>query len=385
MSLLAFVLAAVPHHALQAVPSRAAPTTIVRQGDDSKSVTHGDQSVVVYDVHDLLAPPKKGMARQFEVLLEQKRAAAKAASEALGRGTGEAPLVDETGRADESTVEEERAAQQQLLVAYLQCLGARVHDDKLHVDARTPGTLVVHARTATFAMVEALMRQLRERHDEARPSAAVEVEMSAFWLDADGREELEEFVEKESGTKVDGNVVTMLRPELVARFVARGEKIDSLAMPRIVVMPLERFELSTGSEVAYVAGFDQVTIEGIGSLIDPVVKTLHEGLRLDGRALTSAPLPGLAEPPFALQVTLDVAKLHRPIAMAKTDLGVVQLPEIRHASFSTTIAGTIGTTFVLGGMPAPRLEGDGAEPRLYLLVTVHRAGWSDGGAPKVDR
>ena len=379
---IAFPQTASPAEPVRVAPARGSPQAAVRQADESKSVTHGDQSVVVYDVHDLLAPRRKGPAGQLEALLERKRAAAKAEREGRQRHANDAPSESSTRDAEPSP-ESERAAQQQLLVAYLKCLGARVHDDKFHVDSRTPGTLVVHARTSTFAMIEALMRQLRERRDEAVPSAAVEVEMSAFWIDEDGREELEEFVEEQSGTKVDGNVVTMLAPELVARFVARGEQVDAMMVPRLIVNPLERFEVSTGSEVAYVASFDQVTIEGIGTIVDPVVKTLREGVALDGYALASAPLPGLAEPPFALQVTLDVAKLRRPIETAKTDLGVIQLPEVSHASFSTTIAGSLGATFVVGGVPSPRLEGEGEARRLYLLVTVRRASgaWSEGGAP----
>lgn len=387
MNLLAALCIAFPQAASQADPVRVAPPRgstplVVRRSDDSKSVTHGDQSVVVYDVQDLLTPRRKGAAGQLEALLERKRDVAKAEREQRQRGADEVP-AEPSARDVESAPEAERALQQQLLVAYLQCLGARVHDDKFHVDSRTPGTLVVHARTSTFAMVEALMRQLRERRDEARPNAAVEVEMSAFWIDEEGREELEEFVEKESGTNVDGNVVTMLQSDLVARFVARGKQVEAMVVPRLIVNPLERFEVSTGSELAYVAGFDQVTIEGIGTILDPMVKTLREGLALDGYALASAPLPGLAEPPFALQLSLDLAKLRRPIETVKTELGVIQLPEIGHSSFSTTIAGSLGATFVVGGAPIPALDDGGEERRLYLLVTVRRASgaWSESGAP----
>jgi hypothetical protein len=142
-----------------------------------------------------------------------------------------------------------------------------------------------------------------------------------------------------------------------------------MAAPSITSFELDPFDVRIGSEIAYVSGFDLVAIEGLGKIADPVIKTLFEGISITGRVVAA---PGMApkETPFALRLEVETAVLKRPIPTAKCDAGTIQLPETRQATIQTTVAGTIGGTFLVGGVPKPSFDEPDADRRIYVLVKV---------------
>jgi hypothetical protein len=196
----------------------------------------------------------------------------------------------------------------------------------------------------------------------------VTVEIRRFELDAKQRDLLVEL----EHVKTD-------HPELAVALIDRvsQETIDRLGRsgvtmtdaPRIATYPLEPFELRVGGDCSYVASFDLVSIEGIGRIADPVIKTVFEGLTIQGRVVA---VPGMEwkETPFALRLEVEASVLKRPMAKSKTDIGEIQLPELKHATIATTVAGTVGGSFLLGGVPKPSFDPKDEGKRIYLLVTV---------------
>jgi hypothetical protein len=80
--------------------------------------------------------------------------------------------------------------------------------------------------------------------------------------------------------------ISTLSKDGVAKLVAHAG-CKTIDHPNLVALQLDPFSVHMGSEVSYVAGIEQVAIEGVGHIADPVVKTVKEGTLVEGRALVA--------------------------------------------------------------------------------------------------
>ena len=309
---------------------------------------HDGRSVEIYDIRDLLPsnrarrlfPPEIIDPRNTPVPPDELDAAAIAAGE---RAT----------KVDEQCLP--------LFSAFVRCLGA-TDDKELTVETKSSGALVVKSFRETHDQIADALYAIRVER-----AAMVEVETRFLSLDASQRAELA----KATGATGDGNAATdVFVPDVAAveRFVAAHPSVV-LKGPKVVAAPLRPFEVSLAEQLSYVSGYESVAIEGLGTIADPVVKTVREGLVVEGMAITGAPEREGGEP-FALRLSLRTTVVKRPIASAATDLGTIQLPETRHADVTSLLAGYSGSTAIVGGIPVPSFDEKDDGKRWYVLVTV---------------
>jgi len=332
IELLLLLPQATPFQEAPAQPKSAAPGVSI-QADKS------GRYVEFYDVRDLALPSRL-------------RLLARAGAEPAVAPAAESPAEE---------VEQQRDTWR-LLTALLQCVGARL-DDGFECEAKDSGALIVRTTQKGHDRVAALLNTLRDA-----TKWAVTVEFRMLELDAAQRQLLVELENKDAkDDPLAAAQITQVAPATLERLLAAGASV--MAAPSITSFELDPFDVRIGSEIAYVSGFDLVAIEGLGKIADPVIKTLFEGISITGRVVAA---PGMApkETPFALRLEVETAVLKRPIPTAKCDAGTIQLPETRQATIQTTVAGTIGGTFLVGGVPKPSFDEPDADRRIYVLVKV---------------
>ncbi len=70
--------------------------------------------------------------------------------------------------------------------------------------------------------------------------------------------------------------------------------------------------------------------------------------------------------------------MRRPFSTQKTDLGTIQLPEVKRASIASTVAGTTGRPILIGGVPRPTFDDKAPPKKIWILASVG----APGSAPK---
>jgi hypothetical protein len=308
-----------------------APQVKVEDAEDGDA-GGGRAFLEIYDVHDLVSPSR-----------------------------GRAPLDDSSSA---ETDAEPRAFELVALLARAATSGLAAPEG-CSFDSKPGGALVVRGPEVVQRRVDRMLKELRQPG-----GATVVVELRLFELDAAQRArfakgDAKEAVGADAAEAVETAVLT-LPPEQAAE-LARSAK--SMQSPRISTFPLQPFEAFTGDEISYVAGLEQVSIEGIGTIADPVVKQIRDGVTVRGRAVAVAGAEG-EKAPCALRLEIEVTALKRPIEQQKCDLGVLQLPEVKRATIATTVAGRVRTPFLVGGVPKPTFDAKEGDRRLYALVTV---------------
>lgn len=115
---------------------------------------------------------------------------------------------------------------------------------------------------------------------------------------------------------------------LLRALMDRGD-VDLITMPRVTFTPLQSALLTVYDEIPYIADFERTEVSG-ETVLDPVIRTVQEGLLLELRAVP------LADGRIALSCRLEHSKVARPIPKFSTTfdgkLGepvTVQLPEVQ--------------------------------------------------------
>lgn len=337
--------------------------------------------VEIYDVRDLALPS----ALRRLVPRESEPAAKERDGAAAGAGSGAdlaiAKLLREQARSKEGgrdAVDSDLAAWK-LLETLVQCVAARAGGPTT-CQANESGALVVHATRDTHRVVDDLLKSVRRSED------SLTVGLRVLELDVAAQALLEGFTagraDAANGVTTAPTTAPVSSPthEELERLLAHpGTRV--LAAPSVVTPELDGFEVEIAVPTAYVASLVVKSIEGIGTVAEPVIKEARPGTRVRGRCVEAPGTFGAiggaiggAAPPFALRLEVEVAELKKPIAVEKTELGTIQLPELKRAMISTTVAGAAERPLLIGGVPKPAFDAVEATHRLYVLVTV--------GAPK---
>lgn len=309
----------------------------------------GNRYIEIYDIRDLL-PSNRGQ-RFFPPEIS---------------GSSPIPVppdeLDDAAKADAARTAKADEQCRALLEAFVRRLVVK-GDEQLTVEAMPSGALVVKSVTANHDQISDTLVAIRS--DRA---AMIEIEMQLVALDPAQRAELMKAGSANSGEQAAVADSFLPDVEAVQNFVTAHPSIV-VKSPKVVVAPLRPFEVSLAEQISYVSGYETVAIEGLGTIADPVVKTLREGLVVEGMAIAGAPqLDGSG--PFGLRVSLRTTVMKRPIATAKTDLGTIQMPELRHADVTTTLAGSSASSAIVGGIPIPSFDEKDDGRRYYVVVTV---------------
>lgn len=252
-----------------------------------------------------------------------------------------------------------------LIETLVQCVAAR-GGAPTTCQANENGALVVHAGRDTHRTIQSLLAGVR-RADDSLP-----VEVRVLDLDHAAQMLLEQFA---AARAADAAAVPLSppvsnpTPAEIERLLAH-EGTQVVAAPSLLTPELDGFEVEIAVPIAYVEGHSLRSIEGIGTITEPVIKEARPGTRVRGRCVETVGTPGAEPPLFALRLEVELSVLKKPIAQQTTELGTIQLPELKRAMISTTVAGSAGRPLLIGGVPRPAFDEEGATHRLYVLVTV---------------
>lgn len=309
-----------------------------------------DGHVEIYDVRDLALPARmRSLLPESEPESDRGRSVRDKALADL-RDLGYVAGGDDGVRAN--------SVAWNLLEALLQSLFSS--EPAFSCQATSSGALVVRARAEVHERVARLLADLR-----APDAALVTVELRGFELDAKQRRLLVDLEDPGAA----GDEFAIARIQHVAQETIERLRVMTVVLPTVTAVQIEPFDVRIVNECSYVSKYDLVAIEGIGRIADPVVKTVAEGLTIQGRVV-AAPGMDWKDTPFAIRLEIENAILKRPIQTVKTDLGEIQLPELKHATISTTVAGSVGRSFLVGGVPKATFDEKESDKRLYFLVTV---------------
>lgn len=335
-----------------------------------------ERRVEIYDVNDLALPARlRGLAagdseRGGDLTMPEVARVHDAAIRAWLDRKRQAGVND---RPSEGISSDESALK--LVETMTRCIAANVDPDA-QCDLQKSGALVVRATAAMHAQVARVLRMLRQG------AGVVTVRIRLLDLDDAARRLLME-LEKIDSAKAEQQlpqVVTVL-PTTIDRLLA-SDGCNLLDAPSVTTLPLDAFELDTGDEVSCVTDYDAVAIEGMGRVAVPIVKKIHCGTRIEGRAVVASGLETTEPPPFALRIEITDSVLKRPIETAKSDLGVFQLPRVAMTTITSTVAANAGATVLIGGIPKQSFEANGPSRYLYALVTVGASAPPAEGAPE---
>ncbi len=137
--------------------------------------------------------------------------------------------------------------------------------------------------------------------------------------------------------------------EMILRAVSKSERVELVTSPRISVHNTARGNLSVVNHIAYVQDFN-VEIAQAASIADPIVNIVQDGVVLDVRPVISADRRFIT-----LELRPTIATLKRPIREVVTTLGsqnsvTIQLPEVEFQRVRTSIPMPDGGTVLLGGL-----------------------------------
>lgn len=128
---------------------------------------------------------------------------------------------------------------------------------------------------------------------------------------------------------VSGSFLSDAQVEKLLRIIAQRGNVDLLSMPRVAFKPLQSASLTALDEIPYIADFALTEVSG-EAVLDPVIRTVQEGLTLELRAVP------LADGRLAVSCQFDRSVVTRPIRMTSTTYGgkldapvTVQVPEVR--------------------------------------------------------
>ncbi|MBL8844004.1 MAG: hypothetical protein JNL90_20945 [Planctomycetes bacterium] len=330
-----------------------APAPIATDDESRPPRVRDGRSIVIYDVRDLL-PSFRGSG---------ERRAEPAGSPTLLVAASRDATADAAADAECRT----------LLHAYFTVVAAKLAS-KMEVAVKESGALVVRGNETEQARVEELLLALRTRR-----TPPLSIEAHAFEFEGALDEALLPYFPELGTGGVASAAAVPLDDAHVNRFL-EGAALDRSTLPKVIVRPLERFEARSGDELSYVANFEQVAIEGVGTIIDPVIKTLFEGISFDGIAIgggddggDDGSAAGGGAVPYALNFTFRSSVLKRPIATIASPLGAIQLPELLHAEVKATVAGFSDRWLLVGGIPTPGADAK-AKRALYLFVRALPSG-----------
>lgn len=206
------------------------------------------------------------------------------------------------------------------------------------------------------ASIEELLRVAKERREDP-----IEVTTHLFTLSADkfALHCKPVLVAVERGDRT--TFESVVDPKEGARLVALAQQhaSDTLASPRLSVLPLQTATMAMRNEIAYVQDFEvKQTKDAV--IADPIVGTVWEGTE------TVVCATYLADGTLALSCEAKAQEVLRPIPTFKTQIGVgnevtIQLPRVVGISVQQTAVLPSGGMVLLA---AQKVDGS------YLLATI---------------
>ncbi len=140
-----------------------------------------------------------------------------------------------------------------------------------------------------------------------------------------------------------------LQVQTVLRAVSKSERVELVTAPNILVFNTARSNLQVLNQMAYVQDYN-VEIATAAAIADPIVQVVQDGVVLDVRPVISADRRFIT-----LDLRPTVATLTRPIAEVATSLATsgtvtIQLPELELQRMRTVVSVPDGGTVLLGGL-----------------------------------
>jgi hypothetical protein len=314
----------------------------------------GKGHIEIYDVRDLAMPSR------LRRLVDDRAADAGKAEK-----TAELALIAMKLAARDDGHDEVAAEQTayDLLQALVQCMGARTGGvDSCAV--KENGAMVLKATSDAHAAVDAMLKHVRAS------DAPLTIEVRLLELDPKAQELLKGFAQTRGpDSESTGSPVLNPTADELARLLAEPGTTERRT-EQVVCAALDPFTLEVGQQVSCITNYKSVVIEGFGTIADPEIQTIHDGDVVRGRGIVAVGAPGDDPPPYALRLVVEMKALKRPIDTLKTPLGVIQLPELKHATISTTIAGTVDRPLLIGGIGKPSFDAADARTKIYALVKV---------------
>jgi hypothetical protein len=154
--------------------------------------------------------------------------------------------------------------------------------------------------------------------------------------------------------------------------LAKDEACEQVSSPLVTALNGGRAELSVSRQLAYIAGYGEVYVEGPTPqlIIDPVVKVVSDGLWINLRARRSA------EEHVALQVEATCQRVAQPFEVIEGKVGAngygaYTRPEVLKTSIKTSLILKHGSTVIL---PAMLLGGKAS----VVLISVQMLNLKEG-------
>lgn len=158
------------------------------------------------------------------------------------------------------------------------------------------GALVLKATREQHATVDRLLHELRASAD------GVQVEVRVLELDESAQQRLASFAAARGvdGTPAPTQALTPTANELEDLLADPGTTV--VAVPKVTVFQLDEFEVEIVDQFSYIANFELTAIEGMGTIADPIIKQVKQGVSVHGRCVAAAAPAGETATPYALRL-----------------------------------------------------------------------------------
>ncbi len=155
--------------------------------------------------------------------------------------------------------------------------------------------------------------------------------------------------------------------EVILRSVAKKERVEQIAAPRLLVHNMARANLEVNRQFTYIRDFN-VEIAQSAAVADPVVGVVRDGVVLDVRPVVSADRKYIL-----MELRPTVATLALPIPTFSTTLGVgqpvsIQVPRLTIQKVRTTVTMPDDGKLLLGGMKS--VENQDFESGIPILKDI---------------
>ncbi|MHC4375066.1 MAG: hypothetical protein ACYS26_00565 [Planctomycetota bacterium] len=152
------------------------------------------------------------------------------------------------------------------------------------------------------------------------------------------------------GLSLQWTYLNDLQLELVLRAVSKSERVEVVTAPSILVFNTARSHIKVLNQLTFVQDYN-VQIATAAAIADPIVQVVQDGVVLDVRPVVSADRRFIT-----LDLRPTVATLTRPIEEFSTSLATsggtvtIQLPELELQKLRTVVTVPDGGTVLLGGL-----------------------------------
>ena len=343
----------------------------------------GELTLQIYEVRDLVRPPKDFQAPPINVLpsegIEYPEEDPREPEATVLTGDDLASLISDNIAPDSWDDASINATETGTLVVYQT---REVHDEisALLEELREAAGLMVQIQTRFLKVADNFLEDIgidfrglgspglgdnNFFNDFGAPGGlnneiGQDTDVGAFYDDDDNGDikgRVENLFDTDLGGELDNagglsfqwTYLNDLQLEMVLRAVSKSERIELVTAPNILVFNTARSNLQVLNQLAYVQDYN-VEIATGAAIADPIVQVVQDGVVLDVRPVISADRRFIT-----LDLRPTVATLTRPIAEVATSLATsgtvtIQLPELELQRMRTVVSVPDGGTVLLGGL-----------------------------------